>query len=331
MERRVFLRVITGGLLAAPLAAEAQQAEKVVRIGYLASNLASNPLGQAAFLQGLRELGYVEGHNIVIEYRDAKGQLERLTTLAAELAALKVDVIVAASGTLPALAARRASQDLPVVFIAVGDPITSGLAKSLARPGGNATGLSAVSPDLSSKWMQLLRETVPGVRRIAVLWQPGGMGERTDKDVLNGMHAAARALGMQIQLVEARRPADIDRAFSEIGKARVGALAVVSTPMFGSERVRVVGLAASNQLPAVYGYRSYVDDGGLMSYGPHLEDLSRRAASYVDRIVQGARPGDLPVEQPTRYELAINLKTAKALGLTIPPSALSRADQVIDP
>ena len=330
IDRRAFLATLGGSLLLAPLATCAQQSERVIRVGYLSSSLASNPLGHRAFLQGLTDLGYVEGRNVVIEYRDALGRLERLPTLAAELVALKVDVIVAASGTLPAVAAMRASEAVPVVFIAVGDPITSGLAKSLARPGGHATGLSALSPDLSSKWMELLGEAVPGVRRVGVLWQPGGMGERTEKDVLNEMGAAARTMGMQIRLVEARGPADIDRAFSEIGKARVGALTVVSTPMFSAERLRIVDFATRNRLPTIYGYRSYVDDGGLISYGPHLEDLSRRAASYVDRIVKGARPGDLPVEQPTRFELVINLRTARALGLTIPPSLLQRADQVIE-
>ena len=329
MERRTFLGVIAGGLFAAPLAADAQQTAKIDRIGYLATSLADSPHWRDAFLQGLRDLGYVEGRNVVIEYRDAEGTLKRLPALAAELVALKVDVIVAAAGTLAALAAKQASRTLPIVFIAVGNPVTSGLVTSLARPGGNATGLSALTPELVGKWLELLKQAVPGVSRVAVLWQPGGMGD-TDQEALNEADVAARALGVRLQFLEARGPADIDRAFSEMTRARTGALTVLSTPMFGTERRRLVDLAAQNRLPTMFSFRRYVDAGGLMSYGPNLTDLSRRAATYVDRILKGAEPGNLPVEQPTKFELVINLKTAKALGLTIPPSVLARADQVIE-
>ncbi len=218
---------------------------------------------------------------------------------------------------------------IPIVFIAVGDPVTSGLVRSLAQPGGNATGLSAVSPDLVSKWLELLKQAAPRVSRVAFLRQPGALGG-ADEDVLKQADVAARALGVRFQLVEARVPADLDRAFSDMTRARAGALAVLSTPMFSSERRRLVDLAAKHRLPTVFGFRSYVDAGGLMSYGPNVPDLFRRAADYVDRILKGARPADLPVEQPTKFELAINLKTAKALGLTIPPLLLARADQVID-
>jgi putative tryptophan/tyrosine transport system substrate-binding protein len=323
------IAVLALSLLAAPLVAEAQQVAKIPRIGYLATSLATNPDQQEAFLRGLRDLGYVEGRNVVIEYRDAEGKLERLPALAAQLVALKVDVIVAAAGTLPALAAKQASRTLPIVFIAAGNPVTSGFVTSLARPGGNLTGLSAVTPELTSKWLELLKQAVPGVTRVAFLWQPGGMGD-TDKEVLKQADVAARALGMRLQLVEARGPADIDRAFSEMTRARTEALTVVSTPMFGSERTRLVDLAAKNRLPTMFSFRGYVDSGGLMSYGSNLADLFRRAATYVDKILKGAKPGDLPVEQPTTFELVINLKTARTLGLTIPPSVLSRADQIIE-
>jgi putative ABC transport system substrate-binding protein len=326
--RRAFIRTLAGTLLAAPLAAEAQQAAKVARIGYLAANLAANRHMQEAFRQGLRDLGYVEGRNLVIESRDAEEKLERLPALAAELVALKVDVIVAA-GTHQALAAKQATRALPIVFTAAFDPVTNGLITSLARPGGNVTGLSLLAPELVGKRLEQLTQAVPGVSRVAVLWEPGAYGERTDKDLLKRAEVAARALGVRLQFVEARGPADFDRAFSEITTARVGALTVLSTPMFGSERRRLVDLAAKNRLPAVYPWREYVDAGGLMAYGPNLPDLFRRAATYVDKILKGAKPGDLPVEQPTKFELVINLKTAKALGLTIPPSLLQRADEVI--
>jgi putative ABC transport system substrate-binding protein len=330
ITRREFIGTLAGGLLALPLAAEAQQAAKVPRIGYVSTNLAANPHLSEAFRQGLRDLGYVEGRNVVIEYRSAEGKLERLPALAAELVALKVDVIVAAS-TLAALAAKQATRTLPIVFAGAGDPAQSGLVTSLARPGGNVTGLSLLAPELVGKRLELLKQAVPGVTRVAVLWQPGGggLGDRTEKDMLKGAEVAARALGMRLQFVEARGPADIDRAFSEMTRARAGALTVLGSTMFFSEQRRLVDLAAKNRLPAVYGLREYVDAGGLMSYGPNVADLYRRAATYVDKILKGAKPADLPVEQPTKFELVINLKTAKALGLTIPPSLLGRADEVI--
>jgi putative tryptophan/tyrosine transport system substrate-binding protein len=265
----------------------------------------------------------------VIEYRSAEGKSERLPALAAELVALKVDVIVAAAGTLGALAAKQATRTLPIVFIAVGDPVTSGLVTSLARPGGNVTGLSLLFPELVGKCLEQLKQAVPGVSRVAVLEQPGAVPERTEKDILKGAEVAARALGVRLQFVEARGPDDFDRAFSEMTRARAGALTVLSTPMFSSERRRLVDLAAKNQLPTVFSWRDYVDAGGLMSYGPNLADLFRRAATYVDKIFKGAQPGDLPVEQPTKFELVINLKTAKDLGLTIPQSVLARADDLI--
>jgi len=327
--RREFIGTLAGGLVATPLAAEAQQAAKIARIGYLVLNLAASPHLTEAFRQGLRDLGYVEGRNLVIEYRDAAGKLERLPALAAALVALKVDVIVA-GGTPHALAAKQATRTIPIVFASAADPVTDGLVTSLARPGGNVTGSSNLAPELVGKCLELLTQAVAGVSRVAVLWEPGAYGERTDKDMLKEAEGAARALGVRLQFVEARGPADFDRAFSDMTRARAGALTVLQSPTFINERRRLVDLAAKNRLPAVYPIRDFVDAGGLMAYGPNFADLFRRAATYVDKILKGAKPGDLPVEQPTKFDLVINLTTAKALGLTIPQSVLGRADQVIE-
>ena len=321
------MSVLTGTLLTAPLPAEAQQAPKIARIGYL-GGISAVPQIHEAFLQGLQGLGYVVGRNVVIEYRDPEGKYERLPVLAAELVALKVDVIVC-SGTPMALAAKQATRTIPIVFVAV-DPVTSGLVSSLARPGGNLTGLASLIPDLVGKCLELLNQAVPRANRVAVLWPPGALGERTEKNMLTGADEAARALGVQLQFVEARRPADLDRAFSEMTKAHAGALAVLPSIILVRERRRLVDLAAKNRLPAIYTQTEFVDAGGLMFYGPNTADLHRRAAAYVDKILKGAKPADLPIEQPTKFELLINLKTAKALGLPIPPSLLARADQVIE-
>jgi len=328
VERRTFLAGTGAVLLAAPHAAEAQQAAKIARIGLLATTSLNPHLGEA-FRQGLRDLGYVEGRNFVIETRNVEGKYERLPALAAELVALKVDLIVVGS-TPPAVAAKEATKTLPILFISVADPVASGLVTSLARPGGNATGLATLIPELVGKCLEQLKHAVPGVSRVAVLWQPGALGERTERDMRKEAEIAAGTLGLQFQFVEARGPTDFDRAFSDMARARVGALTVLPTPMFVSERRRLVDLSAKNRLPAVYVWREFVDAGGLMSYGPNLADLWRRAATYVDKILKGANPADLPVEQPTKFELVINLKTAKALGLTIPPSLLGRADEVIE-
>jgi putative ABC transport system substrate-binding protein len=324
--------LIAGLALAASAASHlrAQPAAKIPRIGYLSTNLALFSHLSETFRQGLRKLGYIEGSNIAIEYRNADGTLERLPTLAAELVALKVDVIVTGAGTLAALAAKQATDVVPIVFIAVGDPVTSRLVRTLARPGGNLTGLSLLFPELVGKWLELLKQAAPGGDRVAVLWQPGAVLERTEKDILTEADAAARALGVEVQWVGVRDPAEIDKALSEIIIARANALAVVSTPMIGKERNRVVEFAAKHQLPTVFGFREYADAGGLMSYGPDLADMFRRAATYVDKILKGEKPADLPVEQPTKFELIINLKTAKALGLTVSPALLARADEVIE-
>ena len=331
MNRRAFLIGTGAVLLTAPLVTEAQQAGKIARIGYLALNRAAGPHRLEAFLQGLRDLGYVEGRNVMIEYRDAEGKTERLPALAAELVALKVDVIVAGGGAQAALAAKQATRTLPIVFASTADPVGSGLVTSLARPGGNVTGLSLIFPELVGKCLEQLKQAVPGVSRVALLWQPGAYGERTEKDMLKRAEVAGRALGVRLQVVEARGPADFDGAFSEMTGGRAGALTVLGSVTFANERRRLVDLAAKNRLPAVYMERDYVDVGGLMSYGPNVADSFRRAATYVDKILKGAKPGDLPIEQPTKFELVINLKTAKALGLTIPQSLLARADEVIHP
>jgi len=327
IDRRAFVAG-AAALLAAPFAAGAQQAAKVARIGLLSLNVSASPHVFEPFLQGLRDFGYVEGRNLAIEYRDAEGRPERLSALAAELVALKVDVIFA-PGTPHALAAKQATTTVPIVFTGVTDPVTDGLVTSLARPGGNVTGLSFLALELVGKRVELLKQAVPGVTRVAILRQPGGQGERTETDILKAAEVAARALGVRLQFVEARGPSDFGRAFSDMIRARAGALTGLGGSMFFNERRRLVDLAAKNRLPAVYPLREYVDAGGLMSYGPNIADSFRRAATYVEKILRGAKPADLPVEQPTKFELVINLKTAKALGLTIPQSLLARADEVI--
>jgi putative ABC transport system substrate-binding protein len=329
MQRReaTFALVALGTV---PLAADAQEGPKVPRIGYLALDLGAFLHVREAFLQGLRDLGYVEGRNIAIEYRSADGKPERLLALATELVALKVDVLFAGGGTLPALAAKQATSTLPIVFADAADPLTSGLVTNLARPGGNVTGLFALAAELVSKRLELLKQAVPAASRVAVLWQPGALGQRTERDMLNAADVAARALGVRLQLVAARGPADIDEAFSKMIRERAEALAVFPSSMLFGDRRRVIDLAANNRLPAMYLTRQYVEAGGLMSYAPNVPELFLRAATYVDRILKGANPGDLPVEQPTKFELVINLKTARALGLTIPQSFLARADEVIE-
>jgi putative tryptophan/tyrosine transport system substrate-binding protein len=328
MNRRTFLSGLALGTLAAPLGVTGQQVGKIARIGYLPLNLAGGPDLHEAFRQGLRDLGYVEGRNLVIEYRDAEGKPERLPALAAELVALKVDLIVAPS-TPAARAARQATTTLPIVVPNMGDPVWDGLVASLARPGGNITGLTVFTLELVGKRLEQLKQAVPGLSRVAVLWQPGVFGEPTEKEMLKRAEVAGQALGVRLQFVEARGPDDFDQAFSDMTRARAGALTVLGSAMLFNERRRLVDLATKHRLPTVFPWRQGVDAGGLMSYGPNGPDLHRRAATYVDKILKGAKPADLPVEQPTKFELVINLKTAKALGLTIPQSILQRADEVI--
>jgi ABC-type uncharacterized transport system substrate-binding protein len=327
MERRSFISGITVGLLAAPLAAEAQPAGKVPRIGFLSpASSTSAPHILEAFRQGLRDFGYVEGQNIVVEYRWAEGGAERLPVLAAELVSLKVDVIVA-SGTPAPLAAKNATKTIPIVMASAGDPVGAGLVASLARPGGNVTGQSTLTPDLGRKRLQLVKELLPGVSRVAVLWNAANPYTVL---LVREIEAAARTLKVQIQSLEVRGPDDFENVLPTAISGRAGALAVVDDPLTVSYRTRIVSFASQHRLPAIYGFREFAEAGGLMAFGANLADLYRRAPIYVDKILKGAKPADLPVEQPTKFELVINLKTAKALGLTIPPSLLQRADQVIE-
>jgi putative ABC transport system substrate-binding protein len=278
-----------------------------------------------AFLRGLRELGWVEGQNIAVEYRWAEGRLERLPELAAELVGLKVDAMLV-GGTQAALAAKQATTTIPIVLAGIGDPVGTGLVASLARPGGNITGLSFLASELSAKQLELLKEAVPKVSRVAVLWNPTNSFHRL---ALRDAEAAARSLGVQLQLLEARSPNEFDSAFAVVTRKRAGALLVLADAVFLLHRTRLADLAARSRLPAMYGLTEHAQVGGLMAYAPNFADSFRRAAGYVDKILKGAKPGDLPVEQPTKFDLVINLKTAKALGLTIPQSLLIRADQVI--
>jgi len=328
VDRRAFLGTLAGGLLAAPLAAEAQQRPKTARIGFL--SLSSGPTPTMDISPGLRELGWIEGQNIAVEYRWAAGREDQLPTLAAELVRLKVDVIVTSSG-LAAQAAKRATATIPIVATFVADPVGAGLVASLARPGGNITGLTTLAAGLSAKRLELLKAVVSGSTRIAVLWQRGALGgERAERDMVEETQVAGRTLGLQLRFVEARRPDDVEQAFSAMTEARVGGLLVLPGPMLFEARRSIVAHAAKSRLPVVYPWREAASVGGLMSYSTNFPDMYRRAATYVDKILKGAKPADLPFEQPTKFELVINLKTAKALGLSIPPSLLARADQVIE-
>jgi len=298
----------------------------VPRIGFLGNSTAAleaNLVGP--FREGLREFGYVEGRNILIDYRWAEGKYERFPALIAELIALKVDVIVTA-GTPASLAVKKATTSIPLVMAAVGDPIGVGLVASLARPGGNATGLSAIAPELEGKRLELLREVVSKLSHIAVLWNPDNP---LHAGSLKETRAAAQVLGIKVQLLGVRVSEDFPAAFAAILRERPGALLVLADRIFLHNRARIVDFEAKHRLPGVYAYRELVEAGGLMSFGPSYAGMHRRAAYYVDKILKGAKPADLPVEQPTRFELLINLKTAKALGLTIPQSLLLRADEVI--
>ena len=327
MDRRMFLAGTGAVLLAAPFAAEAQPAGKVPRIGWLGgpTRESADPFVRV-FQRGLKDLGWVEGQNIVIEWRFAGGRAEQLPDLAAELVRLRVDLIVAPS-TPPAVAAKNATKTIPIVTVGGGDPVGSGVVASLARPGGNITGLtSTVGPEIAGKQLELLKETVPKVSRMAVLWNPTTPGNAL---ALREAEIAARPLRAELQLLEARGLNDFESAFAAMSTKRAGALLVLGDVMFTTYRIRLANLAAKSRLPAMYATRQFVDEGGLMSYGANVLDNFRRAAVYVDKILKGAKPGDLPIEQATKYELVINLKTAKALGLKIPPSLLGRADEVI--
>ncbi len=321
--------IVTALLLAltAPLGAEAQQAGKVARIGYLSpATPTTGPHILEAFRQGLRDLGYLEGTNIVIEYRYAKGKAERLPDLVAELLSLKVDVIVA-SGTPAPLAAKNATKTIPIVMASAGDPVGTGLVASLARPGGNVTGLSTLTPELGGKRLQIVKEILPKISRVAILWNAANPYTVL---LVREIEAAARKLGVQVQSLEVRGPDDFENVLPAAISGGAGALMVVDDPLTVSHRIQIANFAARNRLPAMYGFKEFAEAGGLMAFGVKLADLYRRAATYVDKILKGAKPADLPVEQPSKFDLVINLKTAKALGLTIPQSLLLRADEVIE-
>jgi putative ABC transport system substrate-binding protein len=309
--------------------AEAQQPAKVTKIGWLAVRPGTGEAfagrGNEVIRRMLRELGYVEGKNIAFEYRSADNKLDRLPGLADELVRLKVDVLVMFT-TTAALAAKNATKTIPIVFLTTGDPVAAGLVDSLARPGGNITGLTLVGTELAGKRLELLKETIPRLSRVAVLWNPGDPAtvQSWEKSQL-----AARELGLQLHSMEIRNAKDIEGSFKEAIKARVAALAVTQSALVTSNQKQLVDLATKHRLPAIYSRADFVESGGLMSYGPDRAEPYRRVASMIDKILKGTRPADLPVEQPTKFELVINLKTAKALGLTIPPVVMMRAEKVI--
>jgi ABC-type uncharacterized transport system substrate-binding protein len=326
MNRRGFITLLGGAAATWPLAARAQQSGKLPTVGYMG---ATTPSAQsqwtAAFIQRVRELGWIEGRTIAVEYRWTEGRTERAAEIAAEFVQRKVDVIVT-SGTGMVLAAKQATSVIPIVFAATGDPVGTGLVTSLARPGGNVTGLSNQVPDLVGKRLELLREVVPSLGRLALLANVGNPVVILEIDQIQ---ASARTIALEVIPLEIRRGEDIVPAFEAL-KDRAEALYIVIDPLTNTHRVRINTLALAERLPTMYAIREGVEAGGLMSYGPNIPDLFRRAADYVDKILRGTKPGEIPVEQPTKFDLVINLTTAKALGLTVPPTLLARADEVIE-
>jgi putative ABC transport system substrate-binding protein len=326
MNKRIICLALVAMLLTVSFAAEAQQPKKVPRIGWLTgASLSANAERIEAFRQGLRELGYFEGKNIVIEWRSAEGKLDRLSTLAAELVRLKVDVIVT-TGPTPTRAAKEATVTIPIVMAQDIDPVGTGFVASLARPGGNITGLSTLAPEISGKQLELLKEILPRLSRVAVLWASSNPGNAQQ---LRETERAAGALGVKLQHLDVLGPKDIETAFRAASKGRADAVLVLQSGVVIAHRTEIPELAIKSRLPAIYPRSEFVEDGGLMSYGVSISDLDRRAATYVDKILKGAKPADLSVEQPTKVELVINLKTAQQIGLTIPPNVLARADKVI--
>jgi len=313
-------------LVALGVIAEAQQPTKVPRIGFLSTNSLSSVAARTeSFRQGLRELGYVEGKNITIEWRDAEGKLDRLSERAVELVRLKVDVIVTAAPA-PTRATKEATVTIPIVMAFDNDPVGNGFVASLARPGGNITGLSTYYPETTGKQLELLKEIVPNLSRVAVLGTSTVPG---NEQTLKETELVARALGVKLQYLEIQDPQNIENVFRAASKGRAGAVLVLSSPVATFQRTQIAEMAAKSRLPAIYPQSDHVDAGGLIFYGPSIADLYRRAATYVDKILKGAKPADLPVEQPKKFELIINLKAAKQIGLTIPPNVLARADKVI--
>ena len=326
MNRKIFCFALGAMLFALCSSAEPQQPKKVPRIVYLAASPASANAGRLeAFRQGLRDIGYVEGENIVIEARYADGKFDRLPALAAELVRLKVDVIITA-GPPVTRAVKEATATIPVVMAQDGDPVGNGFVASLARPGGNITGMSQLAAEISGKQLELLKETVPKLSRVAVL---GTSTRPGNAQALKETELAAGTFGVRLQYLDVRGPKDIETAFREARQGRAGAVLVLQSPVFTSQRTQVAELAAKTRLPAIYPQTEYTEAGGFMCYGVNTPDLFRRAAYHVDKILKGAKPADLPIEQPTKFELVINLKAAKQIGLTIPPNVLARADRVI--
>ena len=326
MSKNVMRFTLCALLVALCASVQAQQTAKIPRIGFLSAVPLSNMSARVeALRQGLREIGYVEGQNIVIEYRFAEGKPNQVSQNAAELVQLKVDVVVTAGAT-DTRAAKNATYTIPIVMAQEIDPVGSGFVASLARPGGNITGLSSLTPEITGKQLELLKDTVPRLSRVAILWnsiEPGDNQTKKETDI------AARALGLRIQYLEVQRSDDLEGAFKAATRERSQALIVLRNPVLGPHRTQLMELVAKNRLPAMFPRREYVESGGLMSYGASDTDLFRRAATYVDKILKGAKPADLPVEQPKKFELIISLKAAKQIGLTIPPNVLARADRVI--
>ncbi len=329
-RRETVFALLALGLLAAPLSSLAQQVAKVRRIGILSGRSRSTPSNPDvtfdAFTQGMRELGYIEGKNLTIEGRFADGKYERLPGLAAELVRMNLEVIVT-HGTPPSEVLQRATRTIPIVAVAMGDPVASGIAASLARPGGNITGLSLMNIDLTPKRFELLKLIMPALSRVAVLMNPGNSGHPA---ILKSVQAAAQPLGVKILPVDARTPDEIEHGFAAMKRERADAVIILGDPFFPGQRRQITELVARNRLPSMFYFREDVEAGGLMSYGQNITDFYRHAATYVDKILKGAKPGELPIEQPTKIHLAINRKTAKALGLTVPQELLLRADVVIE-
>ena len=326
MKRRQFITLLGGATAIWPLAAYAQQAAKVPRIGFLFYGSSGPSPELDAFRQGLRELGYIEGQNITVEYRFASGQVERLPDLAAELVRLKPDVIVT-PGTPASVAAKQATSTIPIVFAGVADAVGAGLVANLARPGGNITGLTSISAELGGKRLELLKRLVHNVSRVAVLYNPA---DRSNVLVLKELQEAAPALTLTLQPFEVREPGEFEGAFAAMTRERADAMFGAAGILTFQHRQTVVDLAAKSRIPTLWGHRQFVEAGGLMSYAVNFYDQIRRTAAYVDQILKGAKPGDLPVQQPTKFELILNLRTAKALGLTIPPSVIAIADEVTE-
>jgi putative ABC transport system substrate-binding protein len=331
MQRREFIAVASLAV-AWPLAVQAQQPKKLPRIGFLATGSLELPEGRAslnAFHQGLRELGYVDGQNIAIEVRAANSRVERFPALTSELVGLQVDVIVA-SNSLAGRAAQQATTTIPIVVPVMGDPVADGLVASLARPGGNVTGLTFLGPQLVPKRLDLLKEALPSASQVAALWHPGAYAERTMNDMMKEAEVAGLTLGLHVRFVAVLDPDELDQAFSTIAAERTDAIMVFPSPMLFAERRRIVDLARKLRLPLISMSKEFVQLGGMMSYGADIIDFFRLSAAYVDKVLRGAKPADLPVEQPTKFELFINLKTAKDLGIELPASLVARADDVIE-